>query len=137
MQSARAIAGPIALGVYGDRMRYLLMTIVIASCADGSTLSETPKKTDAERAWRDDVLPVMEASCISCHSVPAVDGIATNPFLAGNNGWQIRDALLGSGIVDIATPQTSFLLTKGAHMGPALSVDEMRLIIDWLAAEAR
>ena len=58
-------------------MRYLLLTMLIASCADTQPPSATPHATDAERAWVDDVMPVMEASCIGCHSVQSVDGIAT------------------------------------------------------------
>ena len=118
-------------------MRYLLLTILIASCADTQTSTATSHATAAELAWVDTVMPVMEASCISCHSVQSVDGIATNAFLVGGTPLEIRDTLLASGVVDVDAPSSSFLLSKGAHMGPPLSVDEMRAIIGWLEAEAQ
>ena len=117
-------------------MRYLLITILIASCASSEPPQSETRTTQAERAWLDEVLPLMEANCISCHSVQSVDGIATNAFLVGGTPAEIRDTLLASGVVDTAAPTTSFLLTKGAHMGPHLSLEEARAIIRWLEAEA-
>ncbi|HEY5923260.1 MAG TPA: hypothetical protein VIV11_16385 [Kofleriaceae bacterium] len=118
-------------------MRYLLLSIVIMGCAGAETTQSEPRTTEADRAWLDEVLPLMEANCIGCHSVASVDGIATNAFLIGGTPQEIRDTLLASGVVDVDAPSMSFLLTKGAHMGPHLSADEARAIIDWLEAEAQ
>jgi hypothetical protein len=115
--------------------RAALCFVALAGCliesADDRHEVQQPQLSTAERAWLDDALPALEAQCVVCHS-----GTAGSPsFLAGETPWQIRDSLLASGVVDVAAPETSRLLTKGVHYGPAMNAVDTAALLHWLQAE--
>ena len=86
----------------------------------------------AQRAFDEHALPVLLAMCAACHDGASAPEIG---FLAGQTPAEIRDTLLASGIVDVATPTMSRILTKGVHSGPYLSAQQVSEILLWLEAE--
>lgn len=126
-------------------VRYLALLLVVTSCSDDPAVGPVPPVTGIEpdtgaetapeplsaaaRVWLEQVLPMLEKSCIGCH------GAIDPTFLRGATPWEIRDTLLGSGLVEVAAPETSSLLTKGAHSGPALTIKEAETILEWLRLE--
>jgi mono/diheme cytochrome c family protein len=104
--------------------------LALAACA-----SHGPPALESARAsaWTEDVLPVLELQCVSCHGASA-----EFPFLAGDTGDAMRDTLLASGYVRLDEPPTSQLLVKGPHEGPPFSqaqADAIAAWLAWLAAE--
>ena len=91
-----------------------------------------PMLTTAERAWREQALPVFKAQCIVCHGNGAVGTIG---FLAGNDEWEIRQTILASGEVNLDQPTASRLLQKGSHTGPAMTAQMASSILSWIQAE--
>jgi hypothetical protein len=83
----------------------------------------------AARAFADDVAPLLDDLCAGCHVAQA--GAA---FLAEDDD---RAAVLAwPGLVDLATPPDSRLLSKGPHAGPAWSTDQAATIAAWVELEA-
>lgn len=103
--------------------------LLLGACTVDSPPSDL---SSTERAWVDDGLPALQASCTVCHqNVEAPDN-----FLAGETAFEIRVRLLDSGVVDLqAAPDQTLLLTKGMHAGPALSADQADALIRWLHTE--
>ena len=109
-------------------MRYLALVLLLASCGDNKK-PVTGTLSRADEMWRREVLPILMQNCSSCHA-------AISPsFLDGNTPWEIRDSLLGSGLVDIAEPTRSFILTKGVHSGPGLTAAQTSTILEWILLE--
>jgi hypothetical protein len=95
----------------------------------------TPEQKAAVDAWVNKALPAFKsATCTTCHGGTQQD-IA---FLAGDADIKIRDTLIGFSpqVVNIDAPQSSRVLTKGAHAGPALSAQQTSDILEWIQAEA-
>ncbi|HEY5923973.1 MAG TPA: hypothetical protein VIV11_19975 [Kofleriaceae bacterium] len=112
-------------------MRAAILLVLLAACVIETDEDTTPEPTYAEKAWLVEALPVFEASCMACHW----NTTDTVGFLAGDTPWEIRQSLLDSGVVNVATPVSSRVLTKGAHTGPALLAVETSKILFWLVAE--
>ncbi len=75
-----------------------------------------------------DVLPMLSTTCSGCHA-------------AGDPAWMrpLPDeysTIMGwPRLVDVATPATSVLLTKGMHQGPAWTAEQATPILAWIEAE--
>jgi len=110
-------------------MRYLALVLVLASCGDNKTPITGTISRNADQVWRNKILPMLDANCMACHASQEPS------FLAGDTPWEVRDTLLGSGLVDIAEPTMSRMLTKGAHSGPALTASQASDILEWLLLE--
>lgn len=100
----------------------------------GGANSGTPEEAAAKQAFINEALPVLNTNCAGCHNGSQA-GIG---FLATTDGdLGIRDTLIGFDpqIVNLDAPQSSRLLTKGTHNGPALLADQASALLDWLNAE--
>lgn len=94
----------------------------------------TPEQEAARKAWVISAQPALEANCASCHggSMPAVAWLEGSPDINA----QKEDLLTYSKpLVDFNAPQSSMLIKKGAHDGPALTASQSSGIIDWITKE--
>ncbi|HEX5061244.1 MAG TPA: hypothetical protein VFV99_17880 [Kofleriaceae bacterium] len=116
-------------------MRGAILLVLLAGCViegpDG--MDRGPAYTQAEKAWLAEALPVLQANCVVCHSASDVRGGIG--FLDGETAWDIRSNLLASGEVNLDRPETSRLLSKGAHQGPAMTATEASKLLFWIQAE--
>jgi hypothetical protein len=76
---------------------------------------------------------VLKTQCTGCHAGTEAD-VA---FLAGGSSMAIRDTLLNFAVqvVNLDAPDSSRLLTKGAHNGPSLTAQQSSDILEWIKAE--
>lgn len=77
------------------------------------------------------VEPMLASRCGACHGADRTgpDFLRPNP--------DVRTTLLGyPAIVSLTSPDSSRLLTKGEHSGPALSSGEADIVRNWIALEA-
>lgn len=119
---------PLAAGLFG----------LFAACT-GEILEDIPEgispaQEAARKAWVTGAQPVLEGKCASCHggSMPAVAWLEGSPDVNA----QKEDLLTyANPLVDFNAPQTSLLIKKGAHDGPALAAGEASGILDWIQKE--
>ena len=93
----------------------------------------TPEQKAARQSWVMDAAPVFKTNCVACHS-------GTDPataFVKGANDEEMRESLLAydPGVVDLDAPESSRVLTKGAHTGPALNATDTAAILKWIQLE--
>ncbi len=89
----------------------------------------------AQQAWVDKALPILGAKCLMCH-----DGSMPNiGYIAGTDDLMRRDTLVAyvPRVVNLSAPQSSRIVTKGMHTGPALDVTESSALIIWIKTEAK
>jgi hypothetical protein len=95
----------------------------------------SPEQEAARRAWVAKAQPVLNTNCYSCHggSMAGVEFLGMNTM----DVYMQRDALLmyPKGIVDLGEPQTSLILKKGGHEGPALTAGQASNILEWIQKE--
>lgn len=121
-----------------------LACLVLAACAgsvdNGENNGLTPEQADAQSKWLHGALPVFAANCRSCHDGSMETAPLPAPgFLAGGNDLEIRDNLIAytPEVVNLGAAQSSRVLTKGLHEGPALEADQASPVLEWLIAEAK
>ncbi len=104
-------------------------TGLIPGGSGGST--GTPEEKAARESFVTKAKPHLDAYCLSCHagSDPMI------AFLAGADAMAQRSSLLGTEVVNLEAPQSSRILTKGAHSGPALTAQQASDILQWVQAE--
>ena len=118
-----------------------LLAIVVGSagCLSGlieggtTTTSVPPADPVSQMKWTGEALPAFHAAtCFNCHT-----SSAGGAWLAGQSDADIRASLLGytPQVVDLGTPASSNVLTKGMHEGPQLQPDQAAAILDWISAE--
>ena len=105
-------------------------TGLIGGTGDGNL---TPEQAKARQLWETKAAPVFKTNCVSCHA--GTD--PTTAFLQGTTDLEIRDTLLGwdPQVVNLEAPESSRVLTKGAHTGPALGSSDTSDILVWVQAE--
>lgn len=94
----------------------------------------TPEEQVAQEKWVGKALPVFAMRCTMCH-----DGSMPNiGYIAGGDDLAKRETLVGyvPRIVNLNAPQSSRVLTKGGHEGPALLATEASDILSWIVAES-
>lgn len=109
-----------------------LMAVGCTGLIDNGGGGGTPEERMARDKWISKALPRLTEACTVCHaSQTNID------FLAGDSDLAIRDTLVGwpVAIVNFDAPQSSRLITKGPHNGPAFTVEQASDILDWLNAE--
>jgi hypothetical protein len=93
----------------------------------------TPEQGKALQLWSTKALPVFKANCAMCHdgSMPDIG------YLAGMTDVMIRDTAIAfvPTLVNLGAPQSSRVLTKGKHTGPALNTSQASDILAWITAE--
>ena len=98
--------------------------------------SNSMEEQIAIQKWTNDAYPIMANVCTSCHG----GGNANAPaFLKANTPADMRTLLIGftsPQVVNIAAPDSSRVLLKGAHEGArALTPDELLKVDGWIGAE--
>lgn len=76
-----------------------------------------------------EVMPILQANCAACHAtMPNVDFLKSEP--------DPRQRMMEwPDLVKIESPSESLLLNKGSHEGPALTVDQSALVLEWIQLE--
>jgi hypothetical protein len=97
----------------------------------GGTL--TPEQQVALNLFKTDAYPVFSANCATCHSGLYPD----EAFLQATSIETIRTKLLGFDpqVVNLDAPESSRILVKGAHEGPALTATDTSALLGWIQAE--
>jgi hypothetical protein len=115
----------------------IAIALLLAACS-GEIQSDIyegldPKDQVALEKWVDKALPVFSAKCVMCHdgSMPMIG------YLAGPTDIEKRETLVTHqpAVVNLTAPQSSRVLTKGVHTGPALDAKEASDILSWIVAE--
>ncbi len=101
--------------------------------ANTTSGTDTPEQLMAKAKWLSEAEPQFKTNCSGCHG----GSMADVAFLAGSGDLDIRTTLLGFDpqVVDLDAPESSRVLTKGLHDGPALLADQASAILDWVQAE--
>ena len=73
--------------------------------------------------------------CASCHSSEFPDETAGPDFL-GASSAAYYDTLVGNIVYVNADPQSSRIVTRGLHSGPAFTAPQLALVTEWLEIEA-
>jgi hypothetical protein len=98
---------------------------------DGGDEDISKEERVARQAFIEKAKPTFDTICASCHS-----GSDPNvAFLKGANPMEVRATILADDVVNLEAPQTSRILTKGAHSGPALLASQASDLLEWLSAE--
>jgi hypothetical protein len=95
----------------------------------------TPEEQAARDQWVNQALPAFQsATCVTCHQGQQGAAVA---FLSGTSDLDIRNTLLtfDPQVVNLDAAQSSRVLTKGAHAGPALDAQYVSPILTWIQAE--
>lgn len=97
---------------------------------DGGTGNLTPEQSEARRAWLQEAQPVLSQNCSACHNGSRA-GVG---FLGAGDPLAQRDQLLANDpvVVNLTAPQSSRLLTKGLHEGPALTAAQASAVLQWV-----
>ena len=119
-------------------VRLGLSLLLFAACS-GEVISDNleglkPEEQVAQQKWVDLALPVFTTKCVMCHdgSMPMIG------YLSGPGDLEKRETLVTymPAVVNLGAPQSSRILTKGSHTGPALESKEASNILEWIKAEA-
>ncbi len=114
-----------------------LALVVFAGCTGLIDADNAPAIAPEEQLARElfttKAAPALNTFCLACHngSRPSID------FLVGASDLDVRAALIAFDppVVNLSAPQSSRLLTKGSHEGPALSATSTSDILEWIRAE--
>lgn len=120
--------------------RLSIATLAVAASACTGTIDEdipeglTPEQEKARKVWITKAHPVLDTNCGSCHAgsrpeVAFIEG-APDPYAQKTDLLSYEKM-----IVVLSNPQTSDLIKKGAHEGPALTAAQASGIIEWMNAE--
>src|SRR5262245_46208790 len=92
-----------------------------------------------EDVFATQVMPILINNCTFCHAV-TTGAVANAPqFLAGENGdtaaaavlKTVLDKNLWPGVVG-TSPETSLLVQKGQHTGPAFQATDKAVVSNWI-----
>jgi mono/diheme cytochrome c family protein len=111
-----------------------LAALLFMGCSgliDGGDENVSAEEQAARAAFISKAKPVFDNNCAACHA----GSDPTVAFLQAEDSMAVRAKLLGSDYVNLEAPQSSRLLTKGAHSGPALIASQASDLLEWLAAE--
>lgn len=100
----------------------------------GSTTS-SGGGTDPQAFFDANVKPILAQACASCHADNPNDATGGPDFLGLTEADYYESLLAESRFVNSA-PETSYLLTKGLHTGPAFSATQYDVVLEWLELEA-
>ncbi len=111
-------------------------TGLISGDEGGGGGNTTPEAAIALQKFTKDAYPVFSTVCAACHigmdpKFLAADAAITDPVAT------MRATLLGfdPSVVNLQAPESSRVLTKGVHSGPALNAIQSAAILGWLQAE--
>ena len=103
----------------------ILMAAGCTGLIDDTVLPTDLEKDEANarRLWDEKAWPILEVQCGGCHTtMPMIDFFNTNGADPVANPYAVREALVAftPAVVNLETPPSSRLLTKGFHSGPEL-----------------
>jgi hypothetical protein len=122
-----------------------ILTCALAACTMATEISEQPLQRGAVEApdptahavFVDEVQPTLISTCRACHV--ADGGTSVGPaFLdeaAELSYTYAKNYQSAAGKILTASPESSLLVTKGAHIGPALTDAQKAVIARWLQLE--
>ena len=96
----------------------------------------TPAQQLAQTAWIKKALPALKAgTCNTCHDGSMAP--TAPPYMAGEKDLDIRDGMIAfiPAVVNLNSPQSSRVVVKTPHEGPALSAPQASDVVLWLQAE--
>jgi hypothetical protein len=122
--------------------RSFIAVLLLAGCTgditDKSLAGLTPEEALAKTRWLKDAEPVFKAKCFMCHDGSMATATPTpDPYLAGMGDLGIRDTAIAyvPQLVNLGSPKSSRVLSKGSHEGPALTAQEASAILGWIESE--
>jgi hypothetical protein len=97
---------------------------------------DAPVRLSARQIFDTQALPLMLPTCGVCHKLQGGVGPA---FLASSSQTNYDPYAITSTWPNFlaATPELSALLTKGQHEGPALTLDQYAVLLNWVQTEAK
>jgi mono/diheme cytochrome c family protein len=121
------------------RATMLLGAVALMGCSGlidsggGSDSTLTPEEVAARAAFTEKAKTHLDQNCAACHA----GSDPTVAFLVGANAMEERATLMGFDpqVVNLDAPQSSRLLTKREHSGPALTAQQSSEILQWINAE--
>jgi len=117
--------------------------VMMASCTgliDDTVLPTDLEKDEAtaRRLWDEKAWPVLELQCVGCHgSMPTIDFLNAGGADLTVEPYAIREHLVtfAPAVINLETPPSSRILTKGFHNGPELTPTESADLLEWIRAE--
>lgn len=118
--------------------------VMMAGCTgliDDTVLPTDLEKDEANarRLWDEKAWPILELQCAGCHAgtMPNIDFISAIGADVTMNTYAIREKLVtfAPTVVNLETPPSSRILTKGLHDGPELSTADISDLLEWVRAE--
>jgi len=108
-------------------------TGLISGDPAGGAGNLTPEQQIAANKFKTDAYPIFSQICSACHG--GTD--QTIAFVQATSVEAMRTKLLGwdPQVVNLDAPESSRVLTKGAHSGPALDATQTSGILGWIQAE--
>jgi len=140
LKSRRAMLDTLMRHLDMVRLSAGLTAIVLAGCTGlisgpetGGGGNLTPEQQVAANKFKTDAYPTFNGTCSACHA-------GTDPataFLKATSIDGMRQALLAFDpqVVNLDAPESSRVLTKGAHEGPSLDATQTAGILGWIQAE--
>lgn len=102
-----------------------------AETAAGSIDQPAAEAGGGDVGFSDDVLPLLEANCASCHGAMALGGLQTTDYESLMAGGQ------SGSVVVPGSPDESPIVLQMAEEHPAvLAGDDLQALVDWIAAGA-
>ena len=95
----------------------------------------TPAQQLAQTAWVKKALPALKAgTCDTCHSGQMA---AAPAYMAGEKDLDVRDTAVAfiPAVVNLNSPQSSRIVVKTPHEGPALDATQASDVVVWIQAE--
>src|SRR5687768_12915884 len=134
LRSRRSMLETLVRRLHLVRLSAIAVALFAVGCTglidDGGTGNQTPAQAEARRAWLQEAQPVLAQNCAACHngSRPGVG------FFEGAEPFAQRDDILANDpvVVNLTAPQSSRVLTKGLHEGPALTAAQTSSILQWI-----
>ena len=112
---------------------FLMGCTGLISGDEGGGANLTPEQAVARQKFEKDAYPVFNQNCAACHGGTDL----TTAFLQATSVDGMRQALLAFDpqVVNLEAPESSRVLTKGVHSGPALDATQTSGILGWIQAE--
>lgn len=106
----------------------------------GMTSTTATGSADGRAFFEANVSPIFNNGtagqlCASCHSSEFADTTAGPDFLGASQA-AYYDTLVANIVYVNADPGSSRILTRGAHLGPALTAPQAALVTEWLDIES-
>jgi hypothetical protein len=134
IRSRRSMLGTLVRQLHLVRLTAVAITVFALGCTgliqDDGMGNLTPEQSAAREAWLSEAQPVLAQNCSACHNGSRT-GIG---FLEGADPMSQRATLLAYTplVVNLTAPQSSRLITKGLHEGPAFTAAQTSSILQWI-----